>query len=111
MVSAREGASQAAAVAWLAWAQGRGATPAQVVLAWLLARVPISGTTSVGHLEENLAALNLELWPEEIAELEGYWPPRLCDTAAGQVRGAAGAAPGFAPAVGKFHGPTGVRRT
>jgi len=50
------------------------ATPAQVGLAWLLARsgviAPIPGTSSVGHLEQNLAAADLELTAEELAELE-----------------------------------------
>ena len=54
-------------------ASARGATPAQVALAWLLARspvvVPIPGTASLRHLEENVAALDLELTPEELAEL------------------------------------------
>jgi aryl-alcohol dehydrogenase-like predicted oxidoreductase len=51
----------------------RGATPAQVALAWLLARspvvVPIPGTASLAHLEENVAALDLELAPEELEAL------------------------------------------
>jgi pyridoxine 4-dehydrogenase len=51
-----------------------GATPMQVALAWLLRRAPnillIPGTSSVGHLRENLAAATLELPPETIAELE-----------------------------------------
>ncbi|MEU4422484.1 aldo/keto reductase [Actinoplanes sp. NPDC024001] len=42
-----------------------GATPGQVALAWLLRRsptlIPIPGTTSIAHLAENLAALDLEL--------------------------------------------------
>src|SRR5512134_2248498 len=46
-------------------ASARGATPAQVALAWLLARspvvCPIPGTASLRHLEENVAALDLEL--------------------------------------------------
>jgi pyridoxine 4-dehydrogenase len=50
-----------------------GATARQVVLAWLLARspvmVPIPGTGSVSHLEENIAARALQLTPQEIAEL------------------------------------------
>jgi pyridoxine 4-dehydrogenase len=50
-----------------------GATARQVVLAWLLARspvmVPIPGTSSVAHLEENVAAGELRLTPQEIAEL------------------------------------------
>jgi aryl-alcohol dehydrogenase-like predicted oxidoreductase len=49
------------------------ATARQVVLAWLLARspvmVPIPGTSSVAHLEENVAAAELRLTPQEIAEL------------------------------------------
>jgi pyridoxine 4-dehydrogenase len=50
-----------------------GATPAQVALAWLLARspvvVPIPGTASVAHLEENVAAASLVLSDEELADL------------------------------------------
>jgi aryl-alcohol dehydrogenase-like predicted oxidoreductase len=49
------------------------ATPSQVALAWLLARspvmLPIPGTGSVEHLEENLAAANLTLSEEEVEEL------------------------------------------
>ena len=48
------------------------ATPAQVALAWLLATeatLPIPGTGSVAHLEENLAAAALELSDSEVAEL------------------------------------------
>ena len=54
-------------------AQAHGATPTQVVLAWLLVRspamVPIPGTGSVAHLEENVAGAGLRLTPDEIAEL------------------------------------------
>lgn len=54
-------------------ARAHGATPRQVVLAWLLARSPamvvIPGTGSVGHLEENVAAAGLELTPDEVATL------------------------------------------
>ena len=50
------------------------ATPKQVALAWLLQRAPnillIPGTSSVGHLRENLAAATLELPAETIAELD-----------------------------------------
>jgi pyridoxine 4-dehydrogenase len=60
-------------------ARGRGATPAQVSLAWVLARspmtLPIPGTTSVAHLEENIGAADIELSLEEIAALEGYRVP------------------------------------
>jgi aryl-alcohol dehydrogenase-like predicted oxidoreductase len=51
------------------------ATPMQVALAWLLARSPnmllIPGTSSTGHLRENLAAVELRLGDETIAALDG----------------------------------------
>jgi aryl-alcohol dehydrogenase-like predicted oxidoreductase len=51
------------------------ATPMQVALAWLLARAPnilvIPGTSSVGHLKENLAAVDLVLAEDVLAELDG----------------------------------------
>jgi aryl-alcohol dehydrogenase-like predicted oxidoreductase len=51
------------------------ATPMQVALAWLLARSPnillIPGTSSVAHLRENLAAAELRLSAEIVAELDG----------------------------------------
>jgi aryl-alcohol dehydrogenase-like predicted oxidoreductase len=54
-------------------ASARGATPAQVALAWLLARspvvCPIPGTGSLAHLDENAAAASLELTDQELAEL------------------------------------------
>jgi aryl-alcohol dehydrogenase-like predicted oxidoreductase len=50
-----------------------GATPMQLALAWLLQRSPnillIPGTSSVGHLRENLAAASLSIPPEVLAEL------------------------------------------
>lgn len=49
-------------------------SPGQVALAWLIARspviVPIPGTSSVEHLEENLAAASVRLTDDEVAELE-----------------------------------------
>ena len=55
-------------------AQGLGATPHQVALAWLLQRsatmVLIPGTSSLAHLRENVAAANLVLPPGAIAELD-----------------------------------------
>ena len=49
-------------------------TPGQVALAWLLARspvmLPIPGTSSVEHLEENIAAAELELTVDEVARLD-----------------------------------------
>ncbi len=51
-----------------------GATPAQVALAWLLARspvvLPIPGTSSVAHLEENCAAAELVLDPADLDALD-----------------------------------------
>ena len=52
-----------------------GATPMQVALAWLLHRSPnillIPGTSSLAHLRENLAAGQLTLSPQVLAELDG----------------------------------------
>ena len=52
-----------------------GATRQQLALAWLLRRspaiLPIPGTTSVAHLESNLAAANLTLSDEDFATLDG----------------------------------------
>ena len=54
-------------------AQRKQATPAQVALAWLLAQkpwiVPIPGTTKLHRLEENIAASELQLTPDELAEI------------------------------------------
>jgi pyridoxine 4-dehydrogenase len=51
-----------------------GATPAQVSLAWLLHRspamVPIPGTSSVAHLEENTAARDMELTDDDLKRIE-----------------------------------------
>jgi len=55
-------------------AGGLGATPMQVALAWLLRRAPnillIPGTSSVGHLRENLAAADLELSNDAMTALD-----------------------------------------
>ena len=55
-------------------AEAHDATPGQVALAWLLQRspvmLPIPGTSSIEHLEENVAAAELELNEEEIERLE-----------------------------------------
>ncbi len=54
-------------------AQQIGATPAQLALAWLLRRspvmLPIPGTSSVAHLEENVAAATLQLTDEQFESL------------------------------------------
>ncbi len=55
-------------------ADEKGATPAQIALAWLLAQkpwiVPIPGTTKLHRLEENLASADVELTPAELARIE-----------------------------------------
>ena len=56
-----------------------GCTPAQLSLAWLLSRgdhvIPIPGTTSLPHLEENFAAGSLAVAPEILAAIDGLLPP------------------------------------
>jgi pyridoxine 4-dehydrogenase len=60
-------------------ASDRGVTPAQVALAWVLHRgdhmLLIPGTSSVGHLEENLAVADIELDDDEMARLNGVADP------------------------------------
>ena len=60
-------------------AVGHGVSSAQVALAWVLAQrdflLPIPGTTSVAHLEENLAAVNLTLTPGELDQLASAFEP------------------------------------
>ena len=55
-------------------AKKHDASPSQLALAWLLHRspvmLPIPGTSSVAHLEDNMRAAELQLSPEEVAELE-----------------------------------------
>ena len=66
-------------------AAAQGVTPAQIALAWLLAKrpwiVPIPGTTKLHRLEENLGAAAVRLGPEALAEIEAA-------VAAVEVRGA-----------------------
>jgi aryl-alcohol dehydrogenase-like predicted oxidoreductase len=62
-------------------AEAKGATPAQVALAWLLAQkpwiVPIPGTRRLERLEENLAAADVKLTTDDLTQIE---------TAAGQIK-------------------------
>jgi aryl-alcohol dehydrogenase-like predicted oxidoreductase len=55
-------------------AERKQATPAQIALAWLLAQkpwiVPIPGTTKRSRLEENIGAVNVELTPGDLQEIE-----------------------------------------
>lgn len=68
-------------------AQARNVKPLQVALAWLLQRspftLPIPGTSSVEHLEENVAAAGLQLSEEEFRQLDAL----NGTTSAGRVRG------------------------
>lgn len=60
------------------FARERGRTPAQLALAWLLARgddvVPIPGTKRRRYLEENVAALDIALSPDELAGIDEELP-------------------------------------
>jgi aryl-alcohol dehydrogenase-like predicted oxidoreductase len=60
-------------------ARAHNATPAQVALAWLLhhspVMIPIPGTSSVEHLEENLGAARIELSDDEMEVLDGLAAP------------------------------------
>jgi aryl-alcohol dehydrogenase-like predicted oxidoreductase len=55
-------------------AERKGATPAQIALAWVLAQkpwfVPIPGTTKLNRLEENIAAADVELTADDLQEIE-----------------------------------------
>lgn len=56
----------------------KGCTPGQLALAWLLAQkgdlVPIPGTKRVKYLEENVGALEVQLTPGDLAQLEAVFP-------------------------------------
>jgi pyridoxine 4-dehydrogenase len=60
-----------------------GSTPTQVALAWLLARAhvvcPIPGTSSLAHLEENVAAATLRLTDDQVARLTATAHPAAAD--------------------------------
>jgi aryl-alcohol dehydrogenase-like predicted oxidoreductase len=66
-------ANQALVAALKRIAAAKSATPAQIALAWLLAQkpwiAPIPGTTKLHRLEENLAAADLRLSPDDLAEI------------------------------------------
>ena len=55
-------------------AKKKNATPAQIALAWLLTRkpwiVPIPGTTKLSRLEENIGAVEIQLTPEDLREID-----------------------------------------
>jgi Aldo/keto reductase family len=56
------------------FAEKKHATPAQISLAWLLAQkpfiVPIPGTRNIDHLNENLGAINVQLTPADLREID-----------------------------------------
>ena len=60
-------------------AQAHGATAAQVALAWVLSRgedvIPIPGMKRRGHLDENVAAVDIQLTTDQLARLEAAFPP------------------------------------
>jgi aryl-alcohol dehydrogenase-like predicted oxidoreductase len=60
-------------------ARSHGAKPAQIALAWVLSRgdyvIPIPGMKRRDHLAENVAAVDIELKPEELARLDAAFPP------------------------------------
>jgi aryl-alcohol dehydrogenase-like predicted oxidoreductase len=62
-----------------ALAAGKGCTPAQLALAWVLAQgddvVPIPGTKRVKYLEDNLGAVRVTLTRDELSELDRLFPP------------------------------------
>ena len=66
--------------AYLAIAQEVGCTPAQLALAWLLHKdphlVPIPGTQNIQHLEDNMAAVQVQLSPQHMQRLEDLINPR-----------------------------------
>ena len=61
-----------------AFGRTRGITAAQIAQAWLLNKqpwiVPITGTTKLSHLEENLRSLEIRFTPAEMKELEDAIP-------------------------------------
>jgi aryl-alcohol dehydrogenase-like predicted oxidoreductase len=75
----------AAVDAYAALAAALGLTPAQLSLAWVLARgehvIPIPGTRSIAHLEEDIAAATVTLIPETMAHIDAIFAP-------GAIRGA-----------------------
>jgi aryl-alcohol dehydrogenase-like predicted oxidoreductase len=59
-------------------ARSKGVTPAQLAIAWVLSQgndiVPIPGSKSIGHLEENIAAADIELTRDDLARIDEVAP-------------------------------------
>ena len=62
-------------------AQRKDCSPAQLALAWVLAQgediVPIPDTKRLRYLEDNLGALDVALTPDELAQIDSLFPPRI----------------------------------
>jgi aryl-alcohol dehydrogenase-like predicted oxidoreductase len=75
-----EEADKAIVAAVVKIAEARGVKPAQVALAWVLQKQPVTapivGATKVGHLTDAVGALEVKLTTEEIATLEAPYRPR-----------------------------------
>ena len=60
-------------------AAGKGVTAGQLALAWVLVQgkdiVPIPGTTRRGHLEQNIAAVDLKITPSDLSDIAAAMPP------------------------------------
>ena len=73
-------------------AERHAATPAQIALAWLLRQddmMVIPKATSLDHVRENRAALDLELSKADLAELDKAFPPPAAPSRSKCCRGAA----------------------
>ena len=59
-------------------ARGKGCTPSQLALAWVLAQgediVPIPGTKRRKYLEDNVGAMNVRLTPEDLRRIDEVFP-------------------------------------
>jgi aryl-alcohol dehydrogenase-like predicted oxidoreductase len=79
LYSQAEDADRAVSFAVAAVAARRGVARAQVALAWVSAQsavtAPIVGATKMSHLDDAVASLDLELTPDELAELEAAYVP------------------------------------
>ena len=72
-------------------ARGKGCTPAQLCLAWVLAQgedvVPIPGTKHIRYLEDNIQALEVRLTDRELEQLQEMFPPGIASGTRYHARG------------------------
>jgi aryl-alcohol dehydrogenase-like predicted oxidoreductase len=77
------GANEAFVELVRAIAERKGATPAQIALAWVLAQkpwiAPIPGTTKLHRIEENIAAASVDLTDDDVREIEAALPAAIGD--------------------------------